>query len=119
MSHEKTREIPVSRPKITLMMLMCGIVGATSVGAASAATPDADVPAVKVRYNPQTLDSPSGARSVYKRIVSAAAEVCPQTDPHFVSAVEKQCRTEAIARAVYKINNPKLVAVYTTSVKKG
>ena len=39
-------------PKITLAMLMCGIGAATAAGVAGAATPDLDVPAIAVKYDP-------------------------------------------------------------------
>jgi UrcA family protein len=110
-----------SRPKIAVMMLVCGIAGAASIGAASAATGDADVLSTTVQFNPDNLATDSGARHLYHRIVSAAAEVCPQdaSNPHWVSNKVQQCREQAIARAVMKINNPKLVAVYSTSSKNG
>jgi UrcA family protein len=113
---------PVSRPKFTALMLVCGIVGAASVGAVSAATPDEDVPHVAVRYNPQSLDTDRGAQVLYHKIVQAADEVCPSLgagNPHLVSAAVHQCREAAVARAVFAVHSPKLVAVYTASSKHG
>ena len=60
-------------------MILCGIVGAASIGAASAATTDDDVPSITVRYNPQSLDTESGAERFISRLVKAAVEVCPQS----------------------------------------
>ena len=121
MNTPTTRRVLVSRPKITLMMLVCGIVGAASIGAVSAAAAGEDVPSVTLHYRLDTLDTDSGARVLYRRIVNAAAEVCPQysSSPHFVSEAVRQCREQSIARAVFKINSPKLVAVYATNSKKG
>ena len=100
-----------SRPKLAVMMLVCGIAGAASIGAANAAAGDADVLS--------TTDL--GARHLYQQIVKAAAVVCPQdaSHPHWVSTSVQECRQQSIARAVMKINNPKLVAVYSTSSKNG
>jgi UrcA family protein len=116
-----TDQVLVSRPKITVLLLVCGIVGAASIGAVSAATTDDDVRSVIVRYRPQSLDTESGARALYRRIVNAAAEVCPldSSSPHFISSAVRQCREQSIARAVFTINSPKLVAIYSTNAKKG
>jgi UrcA family protein len=110
-----------SRPKIALMLLACGIAGAASIGAANAAVGDADVLSTTVQYNPDNLATDRGAQHLYQQIVKAAAVVCPQdaSHPHWVSALVQECRQQAVARAVMKINNPKLVAVYSTSSKNG
>lgn len=113
-----TGQVTVSRPKITLMMLMCGIVSAACVGAVSAATTEDDAMSVTVHYNAQSLDTDSGARSVYRKLVKAAVEVCPQDDSaHFISSAVRQCREESVARAVYKIHNERLAAVYAANAK--
>jgi UrcA family protein len=110
-----------SRPKLAVMMLVCGIAGAASIGAANAAAGDADVLSTTVQYNPANLATDLGARHLYQQIVKAAAVVCPQdaSHPHWVSTSVQECRQQSIARAVMKINNPKLVAVYSTSSKNG
>ena len=100
--------VRVSRPGITLAMILCGIVGAAGMAAASAATLDDEAPAVSIKYNPDTLGTEAGARALYRRIVFAAAEVCPNSPGQpFVAGVVRQCRDQAIARAVLRINNPK------------
>jgi UrcA family protein len=113
--------VRVSRPKITLMMLMCGIVSAASVGAVSAATTDDDVRTITVRYNPASLETDHGAQALYRRLVKAAIEVCSQGagNPRFISDAVRHCREQSIARAVFQINNPRLAAVYATNAKNG
>ncbi|HEY3657721.1 MAG TPA: UrcA family protein [Steroidobacteraceae bacterium] len=112
--------VVVSRPNITLLMVLCGIVSAAAAGAVSAATPDDDVPRLVVRYNAQSLATESGARALYRRLVSAAAQVCPTpTTGPFVSSTILHCREQSIARAVQQIDNPRLAAVYATSTKHG
>jgi UrcA family protein len=110
-----------SRPKIAVLMLVCGIAGAASIGTANAATDDFGALTTTVQYNPDNLATDSGARHLYQQIVKAAAVVCPQdaSHPHWVSTLVQECRQQAVARAVMKINNPKLVAVYSTSSKNG
>jgi UrcA family protein len=108
-------------PKITIAMMICGIVSAVGVGAASAATSEADVPAVTVKYDPMSLTTDQGARQLYNRLENAASELCPQyaSSGHLVPPAVHTCRKQAVARAVLKINNPRLVAVYQASAKNG
>jgi UrcA family protein len=103
----------------TALVLLCGIASAAYSGAASAATGDDDVPSVALHYDRRSLDTDSGARTLYRRIVNAAAEVCPQysSSPHWISHAVRRCREESVARAVMKINNPHLAAVYAASTR--
>jgi UrcA family protein len=107
-------------PKITLAMLMCGIGAATAAGVAGAATPDLDVPAIAVKYDPAALETDSGARQLYARIVHAAADVCPEYyNSHWVSPAVQACRKQAVENAVAKVHNERLAAVYLSSTKRG
>jgi UrcA family protein len=121
MNAHNTRQVPVSRPRITMAIIVCGMVGAAFIGGASAATSDDDVPRITVRYNPQSLDTESGARALYRRLVKAAVEVCPPSpvSPHWVNRQVRECREQAVARAVFQVNNPRLAAIYATSSKSG
>jgi UrcA family protein len=118
---ESSRQIRVVRPKITLAMILCGVVGAAGIGAVSAATPDDESLSVPVKYDPQSLSTQDGARALYRKLVRAAAEVCPtnSASPYVLSAGVVECRAQSVARAVFKINNPSLVAIYNTSTKRG
>jgi UrcA family protein len=113
--------VTVFKPKITLAMFMCGIVSAACVGAASAATPEEDTLSVAVQYDPQNVSTQEGAKVLYRKLVRAAADVCPadSSSPHLLSRSVQECREQSIARAVFKVNNPSLVAVYNTSTKHG
>jgi len=105
--------------KITLAMLMCGIGAVAAAGVAGAATPDADAPSIAVKYDPATLDTYKGARQLYVRLETAAVEVCPSIDPHFVSHQVQVCRQHAIESAVEKVHNPRLAAIYLSATKHG
>jgi UrcA family protein len=110
-----------SPPKVTLLMILCGIVLSSSVGTtAGAVTKDYDVPRVAVRYKGESLATDEGARAVYRRIVTAAENVCPQqSGGPFVSAAIKECRNQAVERAVRAINSPRLAALYATGADRG
>jgi UrcA family protein len=116
---ETTVRVPL--PKVTIAMILCGIVSAAGIGAASAATaPDDDVPSVVVKYQPAALLTDSGARTVYRKIVSAAEQVCPQNpDSRILNEAVRQCRAQSITRAVMKINNSKLAAIHDSASGSG
>jgi UrcA family protein len=118
---DSTRQVRVVRPKITLAMILCGVVGASAIGAVSAATPDDEASSIAVKYDPQSLSTEDGARALYRKLVRAAQEVCPtnSASPLVPSAAVAECRAQSIARAVFKINNPSLVAVYNANTKHG
>jgi len=119
--HISAKQVAASRPSVTLLMILCGIVGATAAGAASAATPNDDVPALKVRYTTEALDTDHGAKVLYTRLVHAAEQVCPAdfSGSRLVSSTVQRCRDQAVARAVHQINNSRLAAVYSATTKRG
>jgi UrcA family protein len=121
MTHETSmKQVAVSRPKITLLMVLCGVVGAAASGAVSAASVADEAPRQVVKYSAATLNSDAGARSLYHRIVKAAEEVCPITPgTRFVTTAVAECRAESVARAVHQIDNPRLAALYAESSKRG
>jgi UrcA family protein len=114
-------QVTVSRPRVTLLMILCGIVSASAAGAVSAATPGDEVPTLVVRYRQDSLETASGARALYHRLERAAEQVCPavSTGSPFLSSAIVECRQQSIARAVYQINNPRLAAVYSANAKRG
>lgn len=121
MIHEiSTKHVAVTRPKITLLMVLCGVVGAVGAGAVGAAPVADDVPRQVVKYSPATLDTDAGVRSLYHRIVKAAEAVCPiPSGTRFVPTGVAECRAEAVARAVRQIDNPHLAALYEANSKRG
>ena len=120
MTHETSmKQVAVSRPKITLLMVLCGVVGAAASGAVSAASVADDVARQVVKYSPATLNSDAGARSLYHRIVKAAEEVCPVTPgSRFVTTAVAECRAQSVARAVHQIDSPRLAALYAASSQR-
>jgi UrcA family protein len=69
-----------------------------------------------VRYPDLDIASPSGARVLYERIRAAAQSACSyfwfKTD-----ADEARCLQNTIAKAVSKVNQPALSAVYDAKYK--
>ena len=121
MTYESSmKQVAVSRPKITLLMVLCGVVGAAASGAVSAASVADEVPQRVVKYSPDILNTDTGVRSLYHRIVKAAEEVCPVTPgTRFIPRAVVECRAQSVARAVHQIDNPRLAALYAASSKRG
>jgi UrcA family protein len=107
-------------PKVTLAMILCGIVSAAGMAAASAATQDGNVPSHAVKYDSASLLTDTGAHDVYRKIVSAAQTVCPANPGSMIlSGAVQECRAQAIATAVMKINNSRLAAIHDSASGKG
>ena len=109
-----------SRSRVALLLLgsLAGVMGA---GAAGAATPDSDLPSIVVKYNDLTLATDSGVTQLYRRIVSAARQVCPDAPLRDFGAQRQvdHCRNQAVAKAIQQIDNPRLAALYATHSKNG
>jgi UrcA family protein len=106
-----------SSPSIGLRGLIAtAIFGAlaSSFSAVSAADPSSA--SVTVKYADLNIASPSGALVFYERIRAAAQSACSyfwfKTD-----ADEARCLQNTIAKAVTKVNQPALSAVYNAKFK--
>jgi UrcA family protein len=121
MTHETSiNQAAVSRPKITLLMVLCGLVGVAAAGAVSAASNLDDGPGFNIKYSPESLTTDAGVRALYSRIVRAAEDVCPvPTGTRVVSPRIKECRAKAIASVVHQINNPRLATLLEDNSKSG
>ena len=105
----------------TKMLLLGGIAGLSLAGAAGAATPLADAPALVVQYSDATLATDSGVRVLYRRLAQAAEQVCPSypSNTHIVNEKVLKCREEALTGAVNKIHNQRLAALHAANWKAG
>lgn len=105
--------------KITKYGLLA-LTGVLAAGAATAAAPQSDVPQVVVRYSAQSLATDSGVRALYKRLNSAAREVCPQdSETLWITQAVRECRKQAVEHAVEQIGNSHLAAVSDFELKRG
>jgi UrcA family protein len=112
-----TKQVTVSRPKITLLMVLCGVVGVAASGAVGASNLD-DGPGFSIKYSPESLNTDAGVRALYSRIVRAAEDACPiPTGTRVISSTVKECRAQSVARAVHQINNPRLAALLADNTK--
>lgn len=89
---------------------------ASTFSAVSAADPSSSSASITVTYADLNVASPSGARVLYERIRAAAQGACNyfwfKTD-----ADEARCLQNTIAKAVTKVRQPALTAVYNEKYK--
>ena len=89
------------------------LVGAANI--ASAASVD-EVRSVNVRYGDIELNTELGNTVLYRRIVSAAVQVCGSPDIRDLDgiAATKNCRRTAVERAVESMHSQRLAALIVT-----
>jgi UrcA family protein len=122
MSHFVTaRAAAGSRVKLALLVVAGSFGCVLGAGIASADTVNADAPSRVVRYSTEALTSNDGVRDLYRRIQSAAKQVCPDSYSKDLHANElvKACRQQAVANAIHQINNSQLAALHAGSSKSG
>jgi len=102
------------------------LAGVMSIGvmAVTKASPsrfaDMDAPRLAVQYDDLDVNTEEGALTLYRRIVSAAREVCPQESKYSmrVTEISRQCVRNAVARAVREVNSPQLAKVDAAHASK-
>jgi UrcA family protein len=84
------------------------LLGSAAVGAQADTVND--VPAVTVRYSDLNLDTQAGAAVLYKRIHTAAVQVCGDVDSRRLDqlATAKACVYRAVSASVNAVQNPRL-----------
>lgn len=110
-----------SRVKLALLLAAGSLGCVLGAGIASADTVNADAPSRVVRYSTEALTSNDGVQDLYRRIQSAAKQVCPDSYSKDLHANElvKACRQQAVANAIHQINNSQLAALHAGSSKRG
>jgi UrcA family protein len=119
MSHFTT--FKATGPGAKLALVALAVAGVLGVGTASAAGTDSDVPSIVVKYSDQNLSTDIGVKELYAQIVRAAKQVCPDATIRDLKLQHQvdQCRNQAIARAIAKVDNSQLAALYATHSKNG
>lgn len=90
-------------------VLALGITFALAPVARAEATPQ--VPKIEVSYTDLNIATEQGARTLYRRIATAARGVCPAGEGSIIPKVDEISRTcirDAISRAVREVNSPRL-----------
>lgn len=119
MTHSTTPKATGPAGKLALVALaLAGMLGAATAGAAAT---DSDVPSIVVKYSDQSLSREGGVKDLYAQIVRAAKQVCPDATIRDLKAQRQVdlCRDQAVARAIRKVDNSQLAALYATHSKNG
>jgi UrcA family protein len=80
-----------------------------------------EVSQVRVHYSDLDLEQPEGARRLYRRIKSAAQEVCHMqlgADLRLLQ-MQKRCMSNAVSRAVDQVQSAQLRALYSSDTQHG
>ena len=95
----------------TALVLSVSLGSALSV---SASADTNDIPSVTVKFADLDISRPAGATTLYSRIQRAANLLCSAYDRGGFAMQEKfkVCESEAVGRAVAKVESPALTAVY-------
>jgi UrcA family protein len=103
------------------LLLLGSLAGIMAAGGAGAARLDSDVPSVVVKYSEQSLATDEGAYALYRQIKNAAKQVCPAEETRDLKrqGLIKECRNQAVARAIRQIDNSRLAALHAAHSKNG
>lgn len=106
------------RPRALTALALGAVATAALFGSpaiAAAAQPAAAAPEATVYYSFKDLATEQSTRAFYARLMSAARSVCPGYDSRDLGdfAASRQCQRQALARAIHRIGNAKLAAVYS------
>jgi UrcA family protein len=88
--------------------------------AAQAGEPADALPHKVVSFRDLNLNTTEGAEALYKRIKSAAIEVCGVSDSFDLARmyVPRTCISEAVSRAVAQVNRPMLTSLHEAKTGK-
>jgi UrcA family protein len=110
------------RPRAFIAALAAlGVLGAAALASPTVASADDGGGfQTNVYFNAHDLSTEQGTRALYRRIVSAAEQVCPGYDSLYpdVVAKSKECQRAAIARAIGQIGSARLAAVDAQAVAR-
>lgn len=101
---------------IASLIAMGVITAAASLASSTVATagePSGDRLQTRVYYDRRDLTTERGLRSIYRRIMNAAEEVCPGSDSRNLGevAASRECERHAIARAIGQIGDRRLASL--------
>jgi UrcA family protein len=93
--------------------------GSMLVDAAQASDAFDTTPHKVVSFKDLNLNSPEGVAVLYKRIKSAASDVCANPYRYDLSQLKLQiCIKDAVSRAIAQVNNPMLTSLYESKTGK-
>ena len=79
------------------------------------------VPKLAVEYGDLDITSAQGVQALHRRLAYAAERVCPRSNGLNLhdKAVARECRKQALDRAVRAIGSPELAALHAATTPRG
>jgi UrcA family protein len=95
-----------------------GLIGGALLGSQAFAAVPTDPPSIRVKYGDLNLQTPAGVEALYKRIHSAATQVCDSGGDRNLSILtyDRKCAAATETQAIEKVNNAALSAFYQRKV---
>lgn len=115
-----TRTLP-SKLVVRAAAAACALALTYAVTPVARADTFTDVPKIAVKYGDLNLATDAGARTLYRRIATAARQVCPAGEGSRIlklDAMARTCIRESISRAVHEVNSPRLAEVAAADVAR-
>jgi len=103
---------------ILVAATLIGITGILSAAHASDRRANAEFLSEKISFSDLNLNTTQGITSLYRRISSAAREVCTPLESRELPQLSAwhHCMDQAISTAVDTVNNPALTAIAKTKI---
>ncbi|HWW30695.1 MAG TPA: UrcA family protein [Steroidobacteraceae bacterium] len=94
------------------------LIGGALPGSQAFAAEPTDPPSIRVKYGDLNLQTAAGVEALYKRIHSAATQVCDSGGDRNLSILtyDRKCAAAAETQAIEKVNNASLSAFYQRKV---
>ena len=94
------------------------LIGGALLGSQAFAAEPTDPPSIRVTYGDLNLQTPADVEALYKRIHSAATQVCDSGGDRNLSILtyERKCAAAAETQAIEKVHNTALSALYQRKI---
>jgi UrcA family protein len=106
------------RFELAVRRLGLAVIGGVLLCSQVFAAEPTDPPSIRVKYGDLNLQAPAGVEILYRRIDSAAKDVCAYANERELSilAFEHNCVASTESRAIKQVHNEALSAYYQTKI---
>jgi UrcA family protein len=107
-------------PPVVAAAALIGVLAVLPANAGENANPN-QAPQAIVKYADLDIESDAGALALYRRIASAAHEVCPDNGTRDLRRWQaaRECRDQAMARAISQVGSVRLAAIRAARARVG
>jgi UrcA family protein len=107
-----------NRIRVVARCVGLALIGGAALSSHVLAGEPSDPPSITVKFADINLQSPAGVEALYKRIHSAATQVCDSGSDRNLATLtyDRRCAAAAETQAIEKVHNPALSAFYQRKV---